>query len=74
MFTDCEICGRDMTSADCGPNGTEVSCLKCRKTAERREAKIRALVAQAHAEGRMPPALRYIRASAVDVALACYGR
>lgn len=72
MFVDCGICGREMTDADCGPDGIEASCLKCRAKARRREAAIRALVARAHAEGRMPPALRYIRRSEVDLAMADY--
>jgi hypothetical protein len=71
---DCVLCNGEMTAIDYRKDSTAASCQKCLGKLDRREAKIRALVAQAHAEGRMPPALRYIRASAVDVALACYGR
>ena len=67
---ECGLCNRPMTARDHGNDGTEASCLKCRARLGRRDAAIRALVAKAHAEGHMPPALRYIRASAVDVAMA----
>lgn len=68
------LCDREMSDADCGPEGVYSSCKKCRKKYAAQEARQRerilALVAQAHREGRMPPALRYIRNSAtVDEAL-----
>lgn len=74
VFVDCVICHQEMSTVDCGPDGTEASCLKCRARFDRREAEIRALVAKAHEEGRMPPELRAASRAAIDAALARYGR
>lgn len=69
MGSDCGCCGRPMTDADYGPEGHETACLRCNAAARRSEARLRALVAQAHAEGRMPQQLRRTSRRTIDFAM-----
>lgn len=64
----CMICGASYTAGDPTLPGQNF-CPSCRKAAREQDARIRAAVARAHREGRIPAELRAYSSSTIDTAM-----